>query len=48
MSNEEKAEICYECSGYGYDYRWDNEIGDYISNCEDCWINDFWEDWIDD
>ena len=26
MSEEERAEICYECTGYGDDYRWDDKL----------------------
>ena len=41
MSEEERIEICYECTGYGDDYRWDDELQDFVSNCEDCWVNDY-------
>lgn len=28
MTDEERSEICYECTGYSDDYRWDDETGD--------------------
>ena len=28
-------DICYECSGYGDDYRID-EDGEFVCNCPDC------------
>lgn len=34
----ENAERCYECSGYGDDYR-TNENGEMISNCDNCPFN---------
>lgn len=41
---EYHIECCYECGGYGDDYRMD-ENGDLVSNCEDCPHNRMnWED----
>ena len=40
MTEEEKAEICYECTGYGDDYYFD-EDGDLVSACSECWVNKF-------
>ena len=31
-------EICYECEGYGDDYYFDKETGEYESACDDCWV----------
>ena len=30
---------CYECTGYGDDYIWDAEAGEYVSACKDCPFN---------
>lgn len=38
MNDEELADICYECTGYGDDYRWDDEAGTLVSNCDTCWV----------
>ena len=38
MNEDELYEICYECTGYGDDYYYDEESQDLVSNCEDCWI----------
>ena len=27
---------CYECTGYGDDYYWDGELGDYVCACFTC------------
>lgn len=35
----ERAERCYECSGYGDDYSFD-ENGEMTSNCDDCPFNE--------
>lgn len=32
-------DYCYECGGYGDDYRYDDELDDYVSNCDDCPYN---------
>lgn len=31
---------CYECSGYGYDYSYDDD-GELVSNCDDCLLNPY-------
>lgn len=31
-------DVCYECTGYGYDWRYD-ENGELVSACEDCQFN---------
>lgn len=36
-------DYCYECTGYGDDYVWDDETGDYIKACDDCPFNEQWE-----
>lgn len=33
-------DYCYECRGYGDDYRID-EYGELVSNCDDCPFNGF-------
>ena len=30
---------CYECTGYGDDYYYDDETGDYVKACDDCPFN---------
>jgi hypothetical protein len=37
------SDYCYECTGYGDDYIWDEELQDFVSACDDCPFND-WED----
>ena len=27
---------CYECTGYGDDYYWDEELGDFVFACFTC------------
>lgn len=44
-------DYCYECTGYGDDYYYDEELNDYVCACDDCPHNDNnWEDgwWRDD
>ena len=44
-------DYCYECTGYGDDYYYDEELNDYVCACDDCPFNDNnWEDgwWRDD
>ena len=36
MSDEEKAEYCYECRGYGDDYYVDD--GHMVCACDTCWV----------
>lgn len=45
MTDEERADKCYECTGYGDDY-YVNEDGDLVSACTDCPYNgvDDWDD----
>ena len=38
MTEEERAEICYECTGYGDDYYLDDN-GELVSACDDCPFN---------
>ena len=41
---DEDDDRCYECTGYGDDYSYD-EDGELVSNCSDCpWnrVNDEW------
>lgn len=44
-------DYCYECTGYGDDYYYDEELDDFVYACDDCPYNDNnWEDgyWRDD
>ena len=44
-------DYCYECTGYGDDYYYDEETHDLVCACYDCPYNDSnWEDgyWRDD
>ena len=44
-------DYCYECTGYGDDYYYDEELNDYVCACDDCPYNDNnWKDgyWRDD
>lgn len=29
-------EICYECTGYGDDYHWDEEKEELVCSCDNC------------
>lgn len=40
MNKDELYEVCYECTGYGCDYRYDEELQELVSNCEDCWATE--------
>lgn len=31
---------CYECTGYGDDYYWDEEAQEYVNACNDCPFNE--------
>lgn len=33
-------DVCYECTGYGDDYRYDAETDDLVCNCDDCPFNE--------
>lgn len=41
---EECADRCYECTGYGDDYYYDSETDRYVKACDDCWHNGREED----
>ena len=32
-------DYCYECTGYGDDYYYDEEKGEYVKACDDCSYN---------
>lgn len=32
---------CYECTGYGDDYYFDEQLGEYVSACDDCPYNEY-------
>ena len=36
MTNEDR---CYECTGYGDNYYWDEEFQEYVNACDDCPYN---------
>ena len=40
-------DYCYECTGYGDDYYFDEETGEWESACEDCPHNPANNDWND-
>lgn len=42
---EERADRCYECTGYGDDYYYDEETEEYINACDGCPWNEDREDW---
>ena len=33
-------DYCYECTGYGDDYYYDEELNDYVCACDDCPYNE--------
>ena len=33
-------DYCYECTGYGDNYYYDEELDDYVCACDDCPYND--------
>ena len=37
MSDEERAEYCYECTGYGDDFYFDDD-GNMVFACDTCWV----------
>lgn len=39
FSDDEDDSPCYECTGYGDDYRYDAETDDIVCNCDDCPCN---------
>ena len=34
---------CYECGGYGDDYYYDEDKGEYVKRCDDCPYSEWWE-----
>lgn len=36
---QELYDQCYECTGYGDDYHFD-EDGELVSSCDTCWVNE--------
>lgn len=40
-------DYCYECTGYGDDYYFDEETGEWESACETCPYNPVNNDWYD-
>ena len=36
MHMDNYADRCYECTGYGDDYRYDPDTNSYVRNCDDC------------
>lgn len=43
----DRLDRCYECSGYGDDYSFDDD-GELVSNCDDCPWNNSSADSLDD
>ena len=41
---EERADRCYECTGYGDDYYYDEETGEDVKACDGCLWNEDWEE----
>lgn len=40
-------DYCYECTGYGDDYYYDEELEEYVSACDKCVHNEAnWEDGV--
>ena len=43
-------DYCYECTGYGDDWHYDEELDDYVCACDECihneanWEDDYWKD----
>ena len=33
---DEDNDRCYECTGYGDDYYWDEEAQEYVRACDEC------------
>jgi hypothetical protein len=42
--DEDEWDHCYECSGYGNDYSFDDD-GELICYCPNCLMNPDWEVW---
>lgn len=45
MFEDYSCDRCYECGADGDDYRWDPELGEYVSNCDDCPFNEGGEEY---
>ena len=45
MINEEHADRCYECTGYGDDWYTDPETGEQVRACDECPYNGDVEEW---
>lgn len=45
MNKYERDDYCYECSGYGDDYSYDEETDELVSNCPNCPFNVWEEEW---
>lgn len=47
---DEDYDYCYECTGYGDDYYYGEELGDLVCACDDClynennWVDGYWKD----
>ena len=39
MTDEERADRCYECTGYGDDWYTDPETGEQVRACDECPYN---------
>ena len=37
MTDEELYDVCYECTGYGDDYYYDDD-GELVCACDGCWV----------
>lgn len=37
---QELYDQCYECTGYGDDFRFDEDSGELVSSCDTCWVNE--------
>ena len=40
MTEEERVDYCYECTAYGDDYYYDDNIDEYVKACDKCWVNE--------
>lgn len=40
-------DYCYECTGYGNDYYYDEELGDLVCACDTCPFNPLNYEWED-
>ena len=37
---QELYDQCYECTAYGDDFYFDEAVGEIVSSCDNCWVND--------